>query len=206
MGFTEPALFHDDLTALRVALPTIDIDALRADGFVGVPYPADRRPYADGGFATASGKAELRCDALAASGQPVLPTYLPPDEAPSGQFPFALLTPKQHTRFLNSSYSHLPKHGPLEGSPYVEISVVDAAELEVVEGDCVKVWNHRGALELPARISERVRPGVVAVPWGWWAQHHPNGHAANTLTSDTLTEWGGGVAFWDTAVAIEPMR
>jgi anaerobic selenocysteine-containing dehydrogenase len=206
MGFTEPALFHDDLTALRAALPTIDIDALRADGFVDVPYPTDRRPYADGGFATASGKVELRCDALAASGQPVLPTHLPPDEAPSDQFPFALLTPKQHTRFLNSSYSHLPKHGPLEGSPYVEISAIDAATLEVVEGDCLRVWNHRGALELPARISERVRPGVVAVPWGWWAQHHPNGHVANTLTSDTLTDWGGGVAFWDTAVAVEPTR
>ena len=87
---------------------------------------------------------------LRAAGQPVLPTHLLPDEAPSDQFPFALLTPKQHTRFLNSSYSHLPKHGPLEGSPYVEISAIDAATLDVVEGDCLKVWNHRGALELPA--------------------------------------------------------
>jgi len=27
---------------------------------------------------------------------------------------------------------------------------------------------------------------------------------ANSLTNDTLTDWGGGVAFWDTQVALSP--
>ena len=29
-----------------------------------------------------------------------------------------------------------------------------------------------------------------------------DGPVANSLTNDTLTDWGGGVAFWDTRVAI----
>jgi hypothetical protein len=33
--------------------------------------------------------------------------------------------------------------------------------------------------------------------------HHPDGRAANALTNDTLTDWGGGVAFWDTLVEVE---
>jgi len=209
MGFTEPALFDDDLTVLRATLPTIDIDQLRADGFVKVPYPSDGRPFAAGNFPTASGKVELRCDQLVATGQPALPTYFAPGEAAfAPRFPFMLLTPKQHARFLNSSYSHLPKHGPLEGTPFLELHPSDAAALGLVEGQSAQVWNDRGSVDLPVRVSQRVRPGVVAIPWGWWAAQHRatdgNGNVANSLTNDTVTDWGGGVAFSDTRVAIAP--
>ena len=204
LGCSEPALFDDDLTALRAALPTLDLDALQRDGFADTPFPADRRPWADGGFPTPSGKLELRSDALAATGAPALPTYTPPAEAPSAEFPFALLTPKQQMRFLNSSYSHLPQHGPLEPAPALEVCADDAAALGLADGDRARVWNHRAELDLPVRITARVRPGVVAVPWGWWARHHggPDAPVANSLTSDAATDWGGGVAFWDTAVAV----
>lgn len=204
MGFTEPSLFEDDLSALRTCLPSIDIDALRRDGFADTPFPADRLPWAEGGFPTPSGKLELRSDAMAALGFPALPTYQAPAEAPSAEFPFALLTPKQQTRFLNSSYSHLPQHGPLEPQPALELCAADAEALGLADGDPARVWNRRAALELPVRVTERVRPGVVAVPWGWWGQHHGGNDTpvANSLTSDAATDWGGGVAFWDTAVAV----
>ena len=52
------------------------------------------------------------------------------------------------------------------------------------------------------RISDRVRPGVVAVPFGWWRSDHGDGPTANSLTNDRLTEWGGGVAFSDTLVEV----
>ena len=54
---------------------------------------------------------------------------------------------------------------------------------------------------MPVRVTGRLRPGVVSIPFGWWSAHHPDGRAANALTNDTLTDWGGGVAFWDTLVA-----
>ena len=210
MGFDEPALYTDDESLVREVMPTVDVDELRRTGWVEAPYPADGRPYADGGFPTPSGKVELRSDTLAALGHPALPTFEPAHESADGdpdlaaRFPYVLLTPKQHQRFLNSSYSHLPKHGPLEGGPHVEIDPADAARLGVVDGQCVLVWNDRSEVEVPVRISDRVRPGVVAIPWGWWAQHHPNGRTANALTSARLTDWGGGVAYSDTLVAIRP--
>jgi anaerobic selenocysteine-containing dehydrogenase len=109
---------------------------------------------------------------------------------------------------LNSSYSQLPQHGPLEPQPELEVCAADADALGLAEGAMARVWNHRAALELPVRITARVRSGVVAVPWGWWAQHHGGADApvANSLTSDAATDWGGGVAFWDTAVAVDPVR
>jgi anaerobic selenocysteine-containing dehydrogenase len=208
MGFSDVALFDDDMTALRDGLPTVDVDELRSAGFLRVPYPEDGRPFGDGTFPTASGKVELYSDALAALGHDPLPSYVAPreslsgDEALSARFPFALLTPKQHTRFLNSAYSHLPKHGRPEGGPYVELCAGDAAALGIGDGDDVRVWNDRAEVLVPARVTNRLRPRVVAIPFGWWSSHHADGMVANSLTNDTLTDWGGGVAFNDTLVAV----
>jgi anaerobic selenocysteine-containing dehydrogenase len=209
MGLTEPSLFDDDDTLLRDALPTVDLDALRRDGWARVPYPDDGRPWGDGVFPTASGRVELASDALETMGQPRLPTYVPSREGPGGdpalvtRYPLQLLTPKQHLRFLNSSYSQLPKHGPPEGGPFVEMSAHDAACRGLADGDTARVWNDRASVEVPVRISTRLRPGVTAIPFGWWTRHHPDGRIANSLTNDTLTEWGGGVAYSDTLVQIE---
>ena len=210
MGFTEPALFADDETLLAESLPTVDLDELRRVGWVRVPYPEDGRPFGDGVFPTPSGKVELVSATLAGLGQPALPTFVPPGESPWGdeaaarRYPFQLLTPKQHTRFLNSSYSHLPKHGPAEGAPFVEVHPDDAARLGLVDGEQARVWNDRAELRLAVRVSERLRTGVVVVPFGWWGTQHDDGHVANSLTNDTLTEWGGGVAYLDTLVALAP--
>jgi hypothetical protein len=43
---------------------------------------------------------------------------------------------------------------------------------------------------------------VVAIPFGWWSAQHTDGMVANSLTNDTLTDWGGGVAYSDTLVEV----
>jgi anaerobic selenocysteine-containing dehydrogenase len=209
MGLTEPSLFDDDETLLRQALPTVDLDALRRDGWLRVPFPEDGRPWHDGGFPTPSGRIELASDRLEQIGQPRLPSFVAPREGPAGdaalvaRFPLQLLTPKHHVRFLNSSYAQLPKHGPAEGGPFVELDPHDATQRGLSDGDLARVWNDRASVEVPVRISTRLRPGVSAIPFGWWSRHHPDGRVANSLTNDTLTDWGGGVAYSDTLVQVE---
>jgi anaerobic selenocysteine-containing dehydrogenase len=211
MGYTEPSLFDDDETLIRQALPTVDLDEFRRVGWVRVPYPSDGRPFGDGVFETPSGRAELASDQLERMGQPRVPTFVAPREGPAGdrdllaRYPLQLLTPKHHTRFLNSSYSHLPKHGAAEGAPFVEMDPADAAARALHDGALARVWNDRASVALPVRLSERLRPGVVAIPFGWWSAQHPDGKIANSLTNDTLTEWGGGVAYSDTLVQVEAL-
>ena len=206
MGLTEPSLFDDDLTMLRDILVNVDLDELRTQHRVRVPYPEDGRPFGTGGFATRSGRVEFVSEQLEAMGQPRLPDFIAPQEGPGGplhnRFPLQLMTSKRHLRFLNSGYSHMDTHGGAEEGPFIEIDEHDAVARSLSEGDRVRVFNDRGSLELPVRISSRVRPGVVVVPWGWWEQHHRDGSVANSLTSDTLTDWGGGVAFYDTLVEV----
>jgi len=206
MGYTESALHDDDMTAIRDSMPGVDIGELRRVGFLKVPYPEDGRPFGDGAFPTASGKVEFVSDALVAMGQPALPTFVAPGEGPGSvlaeRYPLQLMTPKHHNRFLNSGYSNLPGHGGRESGPFVELCADDAASRGISEGQFVRVFNDRASVEVPARITERVRPGLVSIPWGWWSRHHPDGMVANSLTNDTLTEWGGGAAFYDTLVEV----
>jgi anaerobic selenocysteine-containing dehydrogenase len=210
LGFTEPELYEDDMSALRNGMPTVDVDRLRAEGWVKMPYPDDGRPFGDGVFPTASGKVELHSTSLVALGQPALPTYVPSSEGHrsplAGRYPLQLLTNKQHQRFLNGSYAHLPRHAGPEGGPWVEMCATDVQARGLHDGQCVEVFNDRGRLQLPVKVTDRVRAGVVAVPWGWGSAGHPDGKVANSLTNDTLTDWGGGVAFYDTLVEVTAVR
>ena len=197
-GLDDPMFALDDLALIRLALRDgIDLDRLRADGFQRLPLPDPLLPYAAGGFATADGRVRFRNDGLVAMGEPALPTYAPAQG--DATLPFALLSPKTAPRFLNSTYSH--HHAAREPEPCVEIDAADVAALGIEEGALVRVHNARGELVLPVRCTGRVRPGVVAIPWGWWG----DAAAVNVLTSDEAADWGGGVAYYSARVAIDPV-
>jgi anaerobic selenocysteine-containing dehydrogenase len=208
MGFTESELYESDESLLASALVDVDLELLRSQGFVRLSLPDALLPYADGGFATPEGKARLFNDEHFRTGRDPLPAFVAPREHPAGdpglvqRFPLLLQTPKHHPRFLNTSYTHLPNHGPREGGPFVELHAADATARGITDGDTVAVWNDRARLTLPARITDRLRPGVVAVPFGWWSADHGEPATANSLTSDADTDWGGGVAYADTLVEV----
>ena len=84
----------------------------------------------------------------------------------------------------------------------ITLNPADAAARGIADGDCVEVRNDRARLHLTARLSDRLRPGLVAIPFGWWRADHADGRVANSLTNDTLAEWGGGVAYGDTLVDV----
>ena len=64
MQLDEPALYDNDETLLRDALPTIDLDELRRERWLRAPYPTDGRPYGDPAgttpFPTDSGRGRIR--------------------------------------------------------------------------------------------------------------------------------------------------
>jgi anaerobic selenocysteine-containing dehydrogenase len=202
MGFDDPVFELDDESLLARSLPKVDLDELRSRGFLRLDLPDELLPYASGGFATVDGKAHLYSQPMADAGRDPLAAYTPSAEGPGGElserYPLVLLTPKTHTRFLNTSYSK--HHADRERGPYFEIDPVDAEARDIFEGENVRVFNDRGELTLPARISDRLRPGLAAIPWGWWGEEAN----ANALTNDTASDWGGAVAFYDTLVEATP--
>lgn len=198
MGWGDEAAFQptdEELvrTALRGDHPFlagISYERLWEDGWAPLRLPADRHtPFAEGGFPTRSGRCELFADPA--------PAYAP-EPAPGP--PLVMVSAKTGLRFLNSSYTHLPRHARGEGEPVVEIDPADAAPRGIADGDRVRVHNERGELLLTARVRDGVRPGVVAVAHGWWRSL--NGGSANDLTSDGLADRGGGGDFFGTRVEV----
>jgi anaerobic selenocysteine-containing dehydrogenase len=86
----------------------------------------------------------------------------------------------------------------------LEISATDAGPRDIREGDWVRVFNHRGEVRLRAHLNGAVQPGVVAARLNA-ARFAPDGNSINVLTSETLTDIGGGATFYSCLVEVEPI-
>jgi anaerobic selenocysteine-containing dehydrogenase len=116
--------------------------------------------------------------------------WTPSPENPGEEYPFALSTGRTayhfHTRTKTGRAGELDSAAP---DAWVEISPPDAKQLGIAEGDLVRVESVRGAIEVPARVSN-VREGTVFVPFHYGdadaARHGGRPRAANELT---ITAW-----------------
>jgi anaerobic dimethyl sulfoxide reductase subunit A len=89
----------------------------------------------------------------------------------------------------------------------VFINPIDAAERKIKDGDEVKVFNDRGVLVIPCRLTPRIMPGVVDIPQGaWWKPDKEGvdrGGNVNMLTSHHWTPFAFGTAQHTIMVQIE---
>ncbi len=162
-------------------------------------------PFADG-FPTPDGKARLYDEQLISLGMDPVASFVAPDEsrhtAAAQQFPLELLARKADN-FLNSTFVNLPGHQKMEPHQHeLEIATEDAQRRGIAEGDRVRVFNQRGEIFLRARVDGSVQAGVVGARLGW-AKLSEDGSNINVLTSDTLTDLGGGATFYSTLVEVE---
>ncbi len=165
-------------------------------------------PFAQGGFATASGKAELYSENLKKMGLDPVVSFVPPQEsrhsAKAGTFPLELLGRKADN-FLNSSFTNIPSIQKMEQPELLEIHTQDAERRGIREGDWVRVFNDRGEVRLKAHVNGAVQPGVVAARLNA-ARFTPDGKSINSLTSEALTDIGGGATFYSCLVDVEAIN
>ena len=174
-------------------------------GEVGHPYPEAFLPFANGGFRTSSGRAELYCEALISQGLDPVASFTPPDESRYGNngngFPLELLARKADN-FLNTTFSNVPAVQQMESPGLLEISAADARSRGIGEGDRVRVFNGRGEILLKARVDGKVQPGVVSATLNW-AKMTPGFQSINSLTSEKLTDMGNSATFYSVLVEVE---
>ncbi|MFN3984912.1 MAG: molybdopterin-dependent oxidoreductase [Rhodocyclaceae bacterium] len=216
MGFTETALGESDEQIAAVAFNRRDLraqgfseEALAAHGWVRLNLPRPFAPFAQGGFPTPSGKCEFYSARLAEQGLDPLPAWVPPLESPvsnrerTARYPLAFLSPPARN-FLNTSFANMPRFLAQEGGPRLEIHPEDAAARGIAAGQRLRVFNDRGAFHAAAVITDRVRPGLVVCPSIWWRKLSGDGENANAVTSDALTDMGGGPTLYDCLVEVVP--
>lgn len=203
MGFNESCFLDDDLSLCRQAYGSaVDFDTLLAQGFATLALP--EAPFANGGFATASGRCEFYSAALAAKGQDGWPDYVPNFESPTpaSRYPLAMISPPARN-FLNSSFVNVPSLQASEGQPLLEMHAHDAAARGLSQGQTVRVFNERGSYLCKLALNERARPGVVNGLGVWWRKLGLNRTNVNELTSQHLTDIGAGPVFYDCLVDVQ---
>jgi anaerobic selenocysteine-containing dehydrogenase len=77
----------------------------------------------------------------------------------------------------------------------------DAGARAIATGDAVEVFNGRGTIRLRALVNAQVAAGVVAARLDW-SKLSVDGSNVNALTSETLTDIGGGATFYSTLVDV----
>ncbi|MEN3110558.1 molybdopterin oxidoreductase family protein [Uliginosibacterium paludis] len=217
MGFTEACFQESDEEISAGAFrkdharsARIDPATLAAEGWQRLDVPTPYAPFAEGGFPTPSGKCEFYSDMLARNGMDPLPHYVPPHEGPRSnpelarEFPLAFVSPPSRN-FLNSSFANLPRFRDAEGKPWLDMHPADAAARGLSDGQRVRIFNRRGAFHAWLRVDTAqpgVREGVVSAPSIWWQKLSGDGNNANAVTSQALTDMGGGATFYDCLVEV----
>ncbi|MEK7438189.1 MAG: molybdopterin oxidoreductase family protein [Pseudomonadota bacterium] len=217
MGFDESCFKDSDEDICRQALVSsnprmagIEWESLKVRGWQRLNLPARFAPFAEGNFPTPSGKCEFWSQTALDLGQDPLPTYTPPRESAQSapqlakQYPLAFISPPARN-FLNSSFANLAFALKEAGEPYLDIHPADAAPRRIGDGNQVRIYNGRGSFVVKARVSDRVRVGVVAAPSVWWKKLSPDGCNANEVTSQATADMGGAATYYDCLVEIEPV-
>ena len=125
---------------------------------------------------TPSGRIEIHSEKIASFGYDDCPphaVWLEPIEwlgsKTAARFPLHMLS-DQPTDKLHSQLDHSPhaRATKIKGRQPVTLHPGDAAARGIAAGDLVRVFNDRGACLAAARLSDRIRPGVVRLSTGAW--------------------------------------
>ncbi len=207
MGFMDDYMYESDIDIIKQTLKSdhpfmegISFNSLRKNGWARLNIPDGWMPFSDGKFNTPSGKIELYSRTLEEAGMSPLPVYSPVlySEEHHRLYPLKILTIKSTKNFLNTSHANVDHLIKNEGVPKLDIHPEDARARGISDGSHVEVYNANGRVLLTAHISDRVAKGVACMPQGFWPSLMDGGSSANALTSDRLTDMGGGAALQET--------
>jgi formate dehydrogenase alpha subunit len=107
--------------------------------------------------------------------------YLDPAEMPDEEYPYWLTTGRMFAHYHTGTMTRVSKHLDTEQKTgYVEINPEDAKTLGVNDGATVRLATRRGETKIPVRVSNKVVPGVLFVPF------HFSENPANILTNSAF--------------------
>jgi len=169
--YRSPAEVIDEIATLTPSYGGISYERLEGQGLQW-PCPTPDHP----------GTPTLHKDRFAlGKGRFVPAEYRPPAEEPDADYPFLLTTGRVLFQYHTGT---MTRRSPILtdqiNEPFVEIHPGDAAQLGVADGDRVHVQSRRGEVDLAARVTEIVPPGVVFIPF------HFAEAPANALTNGAL--------------------
>ena len=183
---------RDLLNSDHPSLRGITFERLKEDRSIRLDLPADFRPYADG--------SHFEDKKVRFSPAPRQLTF---KEQPSPAYPLRMISPPG-SHVLNTSMGNI--ESLLEaagGEPQVMIHPRDAARFNIQHGERHKVVSAQGSILRKTLVSEDAVEGALVALGQWWPKLAPDKKSLNDLTSERLTDLGGGSTFGNVVVRIE---
>ncbi|MDP6825089.1 MAG: molybdopterin dinucleotide binding domain-containing protein, partial [Dehalococcoidales bacterium] len=195
-----------------------DVAELRTQGVYRVPQTGPNVAFreqiedpASNPFRTPSGKIEIWSQLWAdlnKPGLPPIPQYIESWEGPGDplaqRYPLQMITTHFKRRAL-SQFDNISWLQELQPQA-VTMSKPDAQARGISDGAMARVFNDRGEITLPARVTERIMPGVVDIPHGAWYDPDEKGvdrgGCANVLCKDDYSP-GGSFAYNSCLVEVQ---
>ncbi|MBV8898085.1 MAG: molybdopterin-dependent oxidoreductase [Acidobacteriaceae bacterium] len=196
---TEDDMIRTLLATESTYLKGITLERLECERSVRLNISADGQPFlpfARGEFKTASGRFEFGAQSLA---------YTPPAESRWGdaelarRYPLELVSAKNDDS-MNSTFGHRSEVDAQ--TSVLQIHSNDAAARQIVDGMLVLAHNDRGSCYFNARVSSNVPRGVVRAHSVRWNKSSVAQLGINQLTSERLTDVGGGATFYSCLVEV----
>ncbi len=146
--------------------------------------------------ATASGKIELFCQDLETRFGYGIPHYTGPVKS---ALPFCIISPSS-TKRTNATFGGCDESKAPE---YLEINPADAHSRGISDGDSVRIWNDLGQVNLLAKVTTAVAPGVIYSDKGAWLHSSVTGQTVSSLIpADLRTDIEDGACYNETFVDI----
>ncbi len=170
--FDSPEQIMDEIRTVTPSYRGITYERIEQAGLQwpcpDLNHPGTQYLYAEK-FTTPSGRGQLT---------PV--SYKPSAEVTSREYPLILTTKRSFFHYHSTLTRKVPGMDALRGEELVEMNPVDAAALEIEDGETVNVISRRGSVTARTRISKISPPGVVSMTF------HYSETRTNVLTHAAL--------------------
>jgi len=173
MTYAHPSAIMDEIA---LTTPTFrGVSYARLDELGSIQWPCDE--------AAPEGTPIMHVDRFVrGKGQFMLTEYVATDERTGPRFPLLLTTGRILTQYNVGAQTRRTANSLWHEEDVLEIHPFDAEIRGVRDGDLVSLQSRVGEVSLPAKISERMQPGVVYTTF-----HHP-GSGANVVTTEN-SDW-----------------
>ncbi len=202
MHYSEPELQESDAAILANLMDRsglgLSFASLAERGSIWVPEePAVQ--FADGVFATPSGRIEIASAHAAADGHPRLPQPWSDVRPTAGHL--RLLSPA-HAWLLNTSFGNVRQIDHRIGAATIALHPADAAERRLAQGQSALVHNSSGSLRLQVVISDEVPRGVGLTHKGRWLGTDAASANVNVLNPGEKSDMGESTAVHSVEVLV----
>ncbi|MEM7218662.1 MAG: molybdopterin-dependent oxidoreductase [Pseudomonadota bacterium] len=137
-----------------------------ASAFMEAPQPEFRK-YLKTGFATPSGKVELKSSLLEEMGFDPLPYYRETTDG-SAEYPYKVFTGVREDPFFQTGQRNIKVLRDRCPLPSLFLHPTDAEKEGIRDGDWARLISRVGAVVAQVSVQDTMKEGHIRVPHGWW--------------------------------------